>query len=101
MSEINMTSAACRISSREYQFPRQFERMLASAFEHERSGVSQYRRVKAGRDLRGNLDSCFSRHPIDHFGRGHRLRINPIHMRKGAAALVMIDVDQELFFESL
>src|SRR2546423_11358571 len=96
-----MTSAACRISSREYQFPRQFERMLAGALEHERSRVSQYRRVKAGRDLRRNLHSCFPRHAIDHFGCSDRLRIDPIHVRKGAAALVMIEVDQDLFFESL
>src|ERR1700730_14721718 len=101
MSEINMPCGAGGVSSGQHQLTRQFERMLACAFEHESPGVSKHRRIKAGRDLRRNFYVSLLGKTINHFGRGHRFRIDPVHLRKRATALVVVNVDQELVLESL
>ena len=75
--------------------------MFVRSLEHERPGIGEDGGVKTGRDLGRNLHSGLARQAIDHFRRGHGLGINPVHLGERAAALVVIDVDQELVLQSL
>ncbi len=85
----------------ENEFPCQFKGVFVCPLEHERAGISQDGSVKTGRNLGRNLHSSRARQAIDHFRRGYRLGINPVDLGERAAALMVIDVDQELVFQSV
>src|SRR6185437_2920074 len=79
----------------------QLERVLAGAFKHECASVCKHRGVKAGRDFRSDFDASLLSHSENHFRGGDSIGIDPVHMSKRPAALVMIDVDQELLFQTI
>src|SRR4051794_9770720 len=100
MSKINIARAKCRVRARQHQLSRYFKGARVRPFEHERTSIREDSSVEAGRNLRSNGDARFARQSINHFGRSHRLRIDPVHLAEWAPALVMIDVDQKLIFQA-
>ena len=83
VSKINIARAVGRVRACQHQLPRQFEGVLVRPFKHERSGIGEDGGVEAGRNLGSNLDAGFARQAINHFRRGHGLRIDPVHLGKG------------------
>src|SRR5581483_8701309 len=99
MTKVNIARTARRVGSREYQFPRQFKSGFGGPFKHERAGIREYPGVEAGRDFRRDLHPSLARQSINHFCRSDSLWVDPINVCESAAALVMVNVDQELLFQ--
>src|SRR5579864_1812730 len=99
--EINVPRAERRISPRHHQFARQLKGVLVGSFEHESARVGEYGGIEAGRYLGREFYSRRSRQAINKLSRGHGLGIDPVQISKIAAALVMVDIDQEIFFQTL
>ncbi len=74
--------------------------MLIRTFEHERAGIGEHGGIKTSRDFRRNLDARLPRQAVHQLRGGYGLGINPVHIGKCAAALVMVNVNQEPAFEA-
>src|SRR5580700_3461073 len=101
MSEINIAGAMRGICAREHQLTCQRKCVFVGTFKHERTGIGEYGGVQASRNLRRNLYSSFSRQAVNHLRSGNRFRIDPVHIGKGPAADVMVNVDQKTVFQTL
>ena len=90
-----------RIGARQHQFARQRESVLVRSLKHKRSRIGHQRRVKARRDFRRERRTRFARQAKHHLCRGYRMRIDPVHVREGPSADVMIDADQKAVLQAL
>src|SRR5579864_8465339 len=101
VSEINVPGAERRISSRQHQLPRQLKSVLVSSFEHEGACIGEYGGIKAGRNLGRKFHPSRARKAINQFPRGNGFRIDPVQISKIASAFVMVNIDQEILFQTL
>ena len=101
MSEIDMARAKRGVGPGQHQFARHRESVLVGAFEHEGARVGHERGVKAGGNVAIDGDASQAGQPVNQFGGGHHRGIDPVDVGKIAAAGMMVNVDEEAFFQSL
>ena len=88
-----------RIGAAPHQFLGQRKCSLGRAVEAKRTRVGQDRGVQASRDFRRNLHASLARQPENHLGSRACALIDPVHVGKGLRGRVMVNIDQEMFFE--
>src|SRR5450432_520352 len=101
MGEVKILRDWRRGSSRQDQFSRQRECMLVGAVKHKRTRIGDEARIETRGDLRSDRGAALAGKAIDEFGGGAGLGIDPVHVREGATADVVVDIDEELAFEAL
>jgi len=100
MPKINMARAMRGVRSGEHEFARHGKGVLVGAFEHERARVSHERGVEAGGNVAIDGDARKAGKTENKLGGGHHGGIDPVDVGKIAAAGVMVNVDEETFFQT-
>ena len=95
VGKVNALRNPRRISSAEYQFARQSERILSCPQVSKRPSVSKYSGVETGGNFRRNRHSRMAGEAVHHFGSGTRVGVDPIYVCVGTGGRVMIDIDKE------
>src|SRR6185437_3495040 len=86
---------ANRIGAAAHQLQRQFESAIVGADKAECAGVGEHGCVKTGCHVGSAARAHGFAKLVDHFRDRTSLRINPVHMREAATAVVMVDVNEE------
>src|SRR5712675_1349144 len=99
--EVNVSRNLHRICSLANQVARKLKGVGVGTLVGEGSGVGKHGGVEAGGHLTRNLDAGGADELVDQLRDGTGAAVDPVHVGKGAAAGVVVDIDQEAVFQAI
>src|SRR5271170_7351845 len=99
--EVNISRYLHRICSLENQVARELKGVCVSTLVAERSSVGKHTGIEAGGHLARNVDAGGADELVDQLRDRTGAAVDPVHVGKGAAAGVVVDIDQEAVFQAI
>ena len=101
IGEVDVLGDTRRIGAMLHQAARQVKGVCIGGCIAERSGIGKHGRIETGGNLRRDLHSGSDSEAEDHLSGGAGAGVDPVHIGKRLGAVMVIDVDEEVLFQSL
>ncbi len=101
VGEVNILSYLYRVGSMANQVARELKGVGVGTLVGEGSGVGKHGGIEAGGHLARNVDAGGADELVDQLRDGAGAAVDPVHVGKGAAAGVVVDIDQKAVFQAI